>query len=315
MFADNTIMQERDHAAERALFIDSLDHEKLKAEVNDLGAHPYHLPQLFPKVKGVGVRGLFRKKVALLQAVEPLFEKMLFPREEVRFATSGIFCSFAEQYMLGALSTYINRTVFIFTNFRIILLNVDSKAKPLHMKWHIPYDQIRRFKTGGLSSSMVFKLKNKKTITFSSMPACDRKPVRAFVNEMIGRAETEAFHLPHYACRDNLCPGCYAPIPKGVYECEKCGDRFIKPGKPTLMSACLPCLGDFYMGHRTLGSIELAGYVLVWVMLGAHLAEEGASALPFVALVLLLEHGLDAALTHQMAKKGLVSESRAWKAH
>ncbi|MEN8254101.1 MAG: hypothetical protein ABFR33_01400 [Verrucomicrobiota bacterium] len=315
MSIDNTIVVNRDYEEVRASFLEALDDDKLKGEVNDLGSQPYFLPQIFPKTKGVGVRRLFKKKVALLQTIEPLLERMLFAGEEVRFASSGIYCNLAEQYFLGAFSSYINRTVFIFTNYRIILLNVGKNAKPLQMKWHIPYDQIKKFSTGGLSSSMVFKLKDKKRYTFSSMPSFDRKPAKAFVNEMIMRAQKEEFHMPSFECRDNLCPSCYTPIPKSIYACEKCGDKFIQPKKPTLMSLCLPCLGDFYMGHRALGVMELLGYSFMWVILAGRLIASGTSALPFVGFILLIEHGFDAILTNHMAKKGLVSVSKAWKAH
>jgi hypothetical protein len=315
MDIDNTIVVNRDYAAIKTEFIGELDNEKLTTEVNDLGTFPYYLPQIFPKTKGMGIQKLFYKKVALLQTIEPLLEKMLFVGEEVRFATSGVYCNFAEQYFLGSFSHYINRTLFILTNYRIILLNVGGKARPLQMKWHIPYDQIKKFSSGGLSSSMKFKLKDKKKYTFSGLPSFDRKPVKAFINEMIERAQDEEFHMPHFECRDNLCPSCFTPIPKKVYACEKCGDEFIHPRKPTLMSLCVPCLGDFYMGHRMLGVVELVGYCFIWVVLGNSLASEGITALPFVCFVLLLEHGLDAVLTNYMAKKGLVSVSKAWKTH
>lgn len=316
MNIDNTIVVNRDYAEARTKFLGELNNEKLAVMVNDLGEYPYYLPQLFPKKKGMGIKKQFYKKVALLQTIEPLLEKMLFAGEEVRFGTSGIYCNFAEQYFLGAFSSHINRTLFIFTNYRIILLNVGNKARPLQMKWHIPYDQIKKFSTGSLlSASMTFKLKDKKKYTFSHLPSYDRKPVKAFVNEMIERAQNEEFHMPHFECRDNLCPSCYTPIPKKIYACEKCGDEFIHPRKPTLMSLCFPCLGDFYMGHRLLGAVELVGYSVMWFILGTNLATEGAAALPFVGFILLLEHGFDAALTNYMAKKGLVSVSKAWKSH
>ena len=139
--------------------------------------------------------------------------------------------------------------------------------------------------------------------------------LKDFVTEMIGRAESEEFHLPHSQCKDNLCPECYQPVGPKQYTCPNCGDEFIKPSKPALMSLCLPCLGDFYMGHRFLGLMELFGYIVLWIVWIALLSEEGPSALPIIAIVLLVEHGVDALLTLHIAKKGLTSVKKGWRSH
>ena len=241
---DNAIVVERDYKAERERFVAGFEKETLKELVESLGEHPYYYPQIFPKTEGWGAKGEIKRKVNLLKKVEPLLEKLLFPGEEVRFVTKGVYSSIGEQYFMGWMSHFINQTVFLYTNYRIVLMNSDSRGKPLQMKWHIPYDQIRKFTAGSfISGATIFKLKDKKSFSFGGIPKGDRKALKEFVAGMIERAETEDFHLPHFQGRDDLCPECFAPVEPKLRACAKCGEEFINPSTPALMSLALPCLG------------------------------------------------------------------------
>jgi hypothetical protein len=305
METDNTIMAQRDHAALREEFLNGLEDAKVRAAIEELGPYPYYLPQLFPTTKGWGVRRQVRNRVKIIRAIEPSLKALLFPNEEVRFVCRGIFYSFGEQYLLGIFSHLVNQTVFIFTNFRVIMLNVNSRNVPRHMKWHIAYDQMLKFSSSFFSGAAIFKLKDKKKYTFTGMSKQDKAIVKEYVAEMIVRTKTEKFHMPQYQSRDNLCSNCCKPVPAKQYTCPLCSQEFITPWKPAVMSLVLPCLGDFYLGHTFLGVIELLVYVFTWFVLIGIIAEEGVGALPIVAVILLVEHGLDSLLTLQMAKKGL----------
>jgi hypothetical protein len=91
-----------------------------------------------------------------------------------------------------------------------------------------------------------------------------------------------------------------------------CGEEFIKPSKPALMSLCLPCLGDFYLGHRAVAVLEAFGYsIALFIFLSAILSGE-AEAIVTLLFFLAIVHGMDALLTHHVASKGLVSVRNAW---
>lgn len=316
MALDNKIVVERDYRAEREKFLAGLKDEKFRALFDELGDHPYYYPQIFTKTEGWGAKGAIKNKVALLKKLEPLFEKLLFPGEEVRFVTRGTYCSFAEQYFLGWMAYMINQTVFLYTNYRIVMMNSNSQGKPLQMKWHIPYDQIAKFSAGGFFSvSTVFKLKDRKKLTFSGTPKADRKELKEFVTDMVSRAESEEFHMPHFQGRDNLCPECFQPVEPGAPKCAKCEEEFIKPSRPALMSLALPCLGDFYMGHYGLACVEILGYLVTWGVFFALMADEGPKAAVFVLPFLVAAHVVDSLLTLHMAKKGLLLQKKAWRSH
>jgi hypothetical protein len=304
-----------DYAQLRKEFLDGLKKPKIRDILTDLGDGPYRWSSIFPDPEKFGKKRYTKTKATWLKQIEPILDDLLFPKEEIRFATNGIFCTFAEQYLLGWMASFINRTVFLFTNYRIIMIHVDSKHRPLQMKWHIPYDQVKKFKTGGLSASIVFKLKDKTSFTFSNVPQPDRKALKAFIDEMAEMVAKDDFRIPFSQCRDNLCPTCFLPVPPKTYICPNCQETFIAPKKPALMSLCLPCLGDFYLGHRGLGTMEAIGY-LFFIMAFAATAAEGNSA-DMIGLIIAIAimHSMDAALTLHMAKKGLVPTRLAWKSH
>jgi hypothetical protein len=314
---ENTAVAETgpDYAQLRKEFLDGLEKPEIRDILSDLGDRPYRWSSIFPDPEKFGKKRYTKTKATWLKQIEPLLDDLLFPKEEIRFATNGIFCSFAEQYLLGWMASFINRTAFLFTNYRIIMIHVDSKNRPLQMKWHIPYDQVKKFKTGGLSAAVVFKLKDKTSFTFSNVPTPDRKALKAFIDEMAKRVAKEEFWIPFSQCRDNLCTTCFLPVPRKTYICPNCQETFIEPKKPALMSLCLPCLGDFYLGHRGLGAMEAIGYLVFIVAFVAASVEGDSEGIIGLIIAIAIMHSMDAALTLHMAKKGLVPRRLAWKSH
>lgn len=298
---------------DRAEFLAGVSNEPVRRAIETLGDFPYRLDRLFPGTEGWRVGRQVKKRVKLVKLLEPLLPSLLYPDETIHFVTRGVLNSFVEQYFMGLFAHLLNRTVFVVTNYRVILLAADGKGRPRQWKWQIPFDQIRTFKGGGFLGSTLFHLANHKKYKFSGVPSADRKFLHAYVNEHVSQAHDGSFVFPHYQSRDNLCPACCTPVEPKSAQCSECGDRFMVPMVPTLMSLCLPCLGDFYMGHRGMATLELLGYGFIWLFLFGLLASEGISALPVVLFALAIEHGVDAALTYHVARKGLCSTSRAWR--
>jgi hypothetical protein len=308
-----------DYTRLRADFLAGVEKPKIRDLINTLGNHPYDFPEMFPDLKGMSVRGFVKKKIAVLKNVEPLLGKLLFPGEQIQFFTTGIYSSFAEQYFLGIWANLINRTAFLFTNYRIIMMNIDSKGRILQLKWHVPYDQIEKFTSGGfLSASTKFKLKDKKSFVFSSVPSKDRKYLKKYVDGMIQNIVQKGFKIPCHQSRDDLCTNCFYPVKPNTWKCGNCGEEFIKPSKPALLSLCLPCLGDFYQGHRALGAVELVGYSFLWLILIMSIVapdskkKEDAGVI-VILVIIAISHVVDAALTYHMAKKGVISVRHAWR--
>jgi len=310
---DNPVVTGKDYAAERSHFLAGIDNQIVKDTVSELDELPYHLPEMFHDVSGTSGAKQARARVRIIKALEPLLKKMLFDGEEVRFVTKGVYSSLREKYALGWISAMINRTLFVFTNYRLIMVNTDRKDHPLHWKWHISYDQILKFKTRALSSAIVFQLKDRKTLLFSSVPRYDRKPLGKLVEGIMRRSGQEEFHFPHYSCKDNLCTNCFLPVPPKTYRCESCGEEFIRPLKSAFLSLCLPSLGDFYTGRPLVGIFGVLTYCLSWFMFLTTLAAGKAETLVIFWLAIIpFIHIMSSLTTRQVASKGLVSVRNAW---
>ena len=89
----------------------------------------------------------------------------------------------------------------------------------------------------------------------------------------------------------------------------------MSPARAALMSLVLPCLGEFYLGHPILGLLELAGYALLWLVIGLMLNDGEYESLPGVLIFLLITHVIDAVLTLHVAQKGIKLQSQVWKSH
>lgn len=305
-----------DLKADRQAFLESIENDKVRGLIDSLGPYPYKLQTLFPKTSGFGVRRHIKRRIQMLKAVESRFDHLLYPDEHIDFVTHGLFNSLIEQIFLGLVAYMINRTLFLFTNYRVILINATGRYRPKQMQWQIPYEEISRFKPGGfVSSNVVFKLRDGKKYKFSGVPQRDRKALRSYVQEQVNRVEREEFSFPHYRSRDPLCPACSTPVAPGERQCSTCTEQFIDPKIPALMSLMLPCLGDFYLGHRFLGSIELITYIVIALYLISGLRDEGMTFLPVVLITLAIEHGFDAIMTYYIAKKGVTLQRTAWRSH
>ncbi|MFT5525337.1 MAG: hypothetical protein ACI9HK_003305 [Pirellulaceae bacterium] len=69
------------------------------------------------------------------------------------------------------------------------------------------------------------------------------------------------------------------------------------------------------MGHTVLACVELLGYMFSWcIIIGLFAGVDNLDAMVFTALfaivILGIEHGIDAALTYFIAKKGLKPRGR-----
>lgn len=272
-------------------------------------AEKYDFASIFPRREGYGARRAMRAKIGLLIRLSPLVARIVGEQERVLFVARGIIQYLAEIVLgNGWLTYYYNIHALVFTDRRIILINITRAGQPKHMIHQIGYDQIQAWKGPSiLTGAVVIKLEDGRKLTLVRVPRRDARSAR----ELIGRLRAPAALGPLPAVAQsfqNLCPSCFVEVPKDIYECARCRTAFKTPKKAALRSFLLPGLGDIYLTHRFLGSLELLGSaLLVILLLMALVWGEPEEAMVFL-VVILFYHALDAALTYHMGKKGLIPE-------
>jgi hypothetical protein len=275
-------------------------------ELMNLGSHdmPYIFENFF-STEGWGAKSISKRKFKLLKEINKQVLSMLKDDEKVHFITTGIEISNIEAFLVGALWLhYINRRALIFTEKRILLLQIDSKNKPRQLKSQLKYSAIKKI-SGSLGSCKI-KLENGKSLTFSNVQKKDVK----FVKNLMEDFKREAVPTPTDAKgKENLCPYCYTPV-EGIPEsCPKCFKPFKSPSKAVRLSLMFPGLGDLYLGHRALGIFELVAAIFIWLIILVPTAREMyeiTELIITIVVVYVLMHGVDALGTWFMAKKGVL---------
>lgn len=275
-------------------------------ELMNLGSHdmPYIFKNFF-STEGWGAKSASKRKFKLLKEINKQVLSMLANDEKVHFITTGVEISNMEAFLVGVLwLQYINRRALVFTDKRILLIQIDSKNKPRHLKSQIKYPAIR--KISGSLGSCKMKLENGKALTFSNV---QKKDVN-FVKNLMENFKKAAILAPTDAKgKENLCPYCFTPI-EGIPEsCAKCYKPFKSPSKAVRLSLMFPGLGDLYLGHRALGIFELVGAIVVWLIILVPTAQDMdniAELIVAIVLVYALMHGVDALGTWFMARKGIL---------
>ena len=126
------------------------------------------------------------------------------------------------------------------------------------------------------------------------------KEIKTYLDEIITAGTSSGSEQIH----ENLCPACYNALAKGLSACTTCNKNFKEPKKALIRSLILPGLGDFYLGHRAPGTLELIGSAIIWLIIITTLLAGEAGGVPFAITLLILYNGLDGLLTYHMAKKG-----------
>jgi predicted Zn finger-like uncharacterized protein len=238
-----------------------------------------------------------RLKVQILMAVADALDKLLNQGEQVMRVARGTAYYPAEIFLgNGWLTMMYNHYAIVATNQRVLCINVNSRMKRrTHYLFQVLYGDIKKVKRGWLGS-LVFQRARSKRRVFTGVKRFMSKDLKDFIMQRKEQVEQE----PEVVL-ENLCPSCFEPLQAGLKVCPSCKATFKEPKKASLRSLLLPGLGDFYLGHRALGILELMGSVMVWFVAAVWVLTGG---LFMAAFVLLFYNGMDGMLAYHMAKKG-----------
>lgn len=271
----------------------------------------YDIQSIFPKLSGMGAKSDVKRRVMMLGSIEDRIDTLLYPDERVEYVALAVLNSWAEQYFMGIWAITINRTLLIFTQHRAILMFADTKGRAKHQAWQIPYHRLMKYGAGVWAGSVCFKLDDGKKYKFTGMKKADRKNLREYMKTRLEQQVENRTEFPSFKARDALCPGCWTPTPPKLRACPHCEEEFIDPKIPGLCSLIIPGTGDLYLGHITLGIMELVGFGFVLLII-AGVVIDNPSDWPLGLLLLCIANGIDGAVTYHIAKKGYISKRHAF---
>lgn len=261
--------------------------------------------EMFPSVRARPVRRRDRKRAEMLRKAEPALRRALGPLEIVRFVTNGARQLSWGLVTAGSMNPFTNRTTFVLTDKRILLIHTDSKQRPRLFANQLPLERIR---TATGRHSYIFIGSGRGQLMFHGVKRGEAKYLRRLLESTPAKE----------GGWQNLCPRCFAATDDAPTSCERCGEKFKDPRKAALRSLLFPGLGDFYLGYRWYALLEILGAAFLWALFVTVLVPavkaRGFSgvliALPVLVFVALL-HGGDAILTRARARSGLHSLDRA----
>lgn len=283
----------------RALFAAYPELEKLPKGI-------FALREIFSVAKKGGYRSARNKlRVKILGAVSGILPDLLQENEQVLRVAHGVAYHPAEAvFGNGILTMLYNYYAILCTDRRVLFININSRVnRPTHYLFQMPYAALKKVKTGLVFGSFSLYPHKGKRRVFNYIKRYAAKELKQFIDEKIAAQPAAAPQTAHY---EDICPSCFTPITKGLTGCPHCQAGFKTPAKAALRSLVLPGLGDMYLGHRFLGSLELIGSLVVLSVIVSMIASGAPEGLTLAVIVFLFYNGFDGALTYYMGKKGYV---------
>lgn len=273
---------------------------------------PYRFDRIFDG-EGFRARRLSKRRFRLLRRLDGALQRMLENGEKAEYVSWGIEYSFVEAYFLGLWHYALNRRAVVLTDRRILLLQIGMRGHLEDLKSHIRYEAIQGFVKGSFGV-VALQLRNGQKLYLTGVPRRDRKAIRTRIEERMASPDI-ARRAGGASGRQNLCPHCYATVTGFPARCSRCAGGFKSGSRAGWLSLLFPGLGDWYLGHRFLGLVELLGALVVWALavpacVDAAMAHSGEAPVLAgigvgIVLIFLATHGLDSWVTRRTGRKGI----------
>jgi hypothetical protein len=213
---------------------------------------PVNRETLFSNHKNVYKKRIEKRQRKLIVKIS--FLKPFLKRgEQIILITTGyspLAC--AAQYLTGFLFVYLKRSLFIFTNYRIIHVPTTSSYGYKNSIAQVAYAgcQSIELKRGNLIAQ--FAGAGKKIVKFAAIAVSERKKIRALLKTKLPLSGTKV----QLAGQIHLCPRCTGELVEGKYVCEKCRLKFKGKVIAAVSSIIFPGGGYFYVRQYLLGFLD-----------------------------------------------------------
>ena len=192
------------------------------------------------------------KLLAKLKSITPFLGRS----EKILFICSGYsHASVVEQILTGAFLQPLKRSLFVFTERRILQIPTAMTRSYRSAIAQILYTDCLHLRMR--FSTLTVKYKSGRTEKFRCFDTESKKKIKSLLRNMSleGRASMTLERTP-------LCPRCTRPLIKNYYTCPHCSLQFKRKSWAALLSIILPGGGYFYTRHPFLGIVDAAMEIL-----------------------------------------------------
>ncbi|MDJ0830351.1 MAG: hypothetical protein QNI92_10890 [Desulfobacterales bacterium] len=215
--------------------------------------HVFGLPVdrsvLFSNTKRIYKKSVEKRQRKLIVKI-PFIKPFLKENEKILLLTTGYSpVSFWEQLLTGWLFIYLERSMFVFTNFRIFHIPATTNYSYRDSIAQILYEDIKNIYMK--RSAIYIEYKNGKIEKFLSVALREKAKVREIIKHipLSGQPrETEG--------RTHLCPRCTSELKHNKYTCPHCKLKFKGLWLSRLLAIVFPGGGYYYTNHFFLGVIN-----------------------------------------------------------
>ena len=219
---------------------------------------------LFSNHKNIYKKRIEKRQRKLFVKLGPI-KPFLRRNENILLVTTGYApLNSLGQYLTGFAFSYLKRSLFVFTNQRIIHIPATTSYKYKDSLAQMAYAgcQSITLKRG----SLVVQYANSGPVEkFKAIAAQERKKIRALLKKNIPLSGTKA----QLAGRIHICPQCARRLTENKYECSNCKLNFKSRLMAWFLAIVLPAGGYFYVRQFLIGAIAavLEIFLLVWSLL------------------------------------------------
>ncbi len=208
---------------------------------------------LFSNHRDVYKKRIEKRQRKLFVKIGPL-KPFLRRNEQILLVTTGYSpLSSLGQYLTGFAFSYLKRSLFVFTNLRIIHLPTTPSYKYKNSLAQIAYAgcQSIAMKRGTL---VVQYAKFGRVEKFKAIGVQERKKIRALLKKSIPLSGTNG----QLAGRIHLCPRCAHRLVEKKYECTNCQLNFKSRLVAAVLAVLVPGGGYFYVRQFLIGALDAA---------------------------------------------------------
>jgi hypothetical protein len=233
-----------------------------------LGSQVFGLPVdreiLFSNHKDIYKKRIEKRQRKLIVKISFL-KPFLKNGEQVLSITTGYSpLNSLAQYLTGYAFVYLKRSLFVFTNYRILHIPATTNYSYNNSIAQVAYGGCQSIVLKGGTLIVQFeRAGNKKIEKFKAIAGSERRKIRSLLKKKIPLAGTKG----PLSARIHLCPRCTRKLAAGQKKCEKCQLQFKSKLITTLSALLIPGGGYFYIRQYLLGFLDALLEIVLAVLI------------------------------------------------